>query len=261
MNSHLDASTKFCNSCPFSRFGLCPTLMQELSDLLDVKYPRHFSLLNKHYLFYQGKVNHETYILRTGWIMLFRNLENGERQVLRSVLPGEFLGFQPDLQSPSMYSAMALTDCVICVVPNLLELCHLKPELALRLAFLSACDLAHMEMYLTCIAHRNACERISLMALDLYLRLKLRGLNRGYTIPFPLLQQDIADTVGLTTIHVNRTLHSLRQKGLLKIEKHELTILDFDALRSLVGLYFEPMTSCDFAGMSGTESSLTTKLL
>lgn len=77
------------------------------------------------------------------------------------------------------------------------------------------------------------------MVLELYHRLKLRGLNNGYSIPFPLKQEDIADTLGLTAIHVNRTLHALRDEGLLEIHKHELTILDYDALGSLAGSELE----------------------
>ena len=102
------------------------------------------------------------------------------------------------------------------------------------------------EMYLTNVTHRSARERIAFMVLELYHRLRLRGLNKGYAIQFPLKQEDIADTLGLTAIHVNRTLHALKDEGLLEIHlleihKHELTILDYDALCSLVGSEFETL--------------------
>jgi CRP/FNR family transcriptional regulator len=77
------------------------------------------------------------------------------------------------------------------------------------------------------------------MVLEFYHRLRLRGLNKGNSIQFPLKQEDIADTLGLTTIHVNRTLHTLKDEGLLEIHNHELTILDYDALCSLVVSEFE----------------------
>ena len=77
------------------------------------------------------------------------------------------------------------------------------------------------------------------MVLELYHRLRLRGLNEGYSIQFPLKQEDIADTLGLTTIHVNQTLHAFRDEGLLQIHKHELTILDYASFNSLVGSAFE----------------------
>ncbi|MDD1611398.1 MAG: helix-turn-helix domain-containing protein [Methylococcaceae bacterium] len=81
------------------------------------------------------------------------------------------------------------------------------------------------------------------MILELYHRLRLQRLNRGYSIHFPLKQEDIADTLGLTTIHVNRTLHALKDEGLLAIHKHELTILDYAALCTLVGSEFEMLAT------------------
>ena len=171
--------------------------------------------------------------------MLTRLSEDGKRQVFRSVLPGELLGFQQHIHGPAVYSAIALLDSVVCRVPNIERLCSLQPELALSLASAEACDMMLTEMYLTNVTHRSARERIAFMVLELYHRLRLRGLNRGYSMQFPLKQEDIADTLGLTTIHVNRTLHTLKGEGLLEIHNHKLTILDYDALCSLVGSRFE----------------------
>lgn len=77
------------------------------------------------------------------------------------------------------------------------------------------------------------------MVLELYHRLMMRGLNKEYSIQFPLKQEDIGDTLGLTTVHVNRTLHAFRDEGVLLIHKHELTILDYDMLHSLAGSTFK----------------------
>ena len=244
---HSNKPKKLCSLCPIHRFGICPTLIKILSEQLDAHSPRHFTLPAKSYLYHQGDLNHENYILKEGWILLSRFSKDGTRQVLRSVLPGDFLGYQPNLKGPHIDSAIALTDSVICAVPDLVKTCQVQPELALRLAWVGACDLTLTEIYLASIAHRNADESVAFMALELYQRLKLRSLNRGYTIQFPLLQEDIADTLGLTVIHVNRTLKALRKDGILKIKKHELTILDYEALFAMVGLQLEPLTPCDFA--------------
>lgn len=247
MHSHSNDSTRFCYTCPNRHFGLCPILLKTLSEQINAHSLQHLTLSTKRYLYRQGEIHNKTYILRKGWILITRNSKDGKRQVLRSVLPGEYFGFQPDLQGPSIHSAIAVTDCVYCVVPDLVDLCRSQPDLALRIAWVGSCDMVLMEMYLTCIAERNAGERISLMALELYRRLKHLGLSTNYTFHFPLLQEDIADTLGLTNIHVNRTLHSLRKENLLEIKNHKLTILDYDALFSFVGSYLPPTTSCDFS--------------
>ena len=173
--------------------------------------------------------------------MLTRLSNEGSRQVFRSVLPGELLGFQQHLQGPAIYSAIALLDSVVCRVPNMERLYSTQPELALSLASAEACDMMLTEMYLTNVTHRSARERIAFMVLELYHRLRLRGLHRGYSIQFPLKQEDKADTLGLTTIHVNRILHAFRYEGLLEIQKHELTILDYDAFCTLVGSELETL--------------------
>jgi CRP/FNR family transcriptional regulator len=195
----------------------------------------------KRYLFHQGEMSQELYVLREGWVMLARLSGDGNRQVFRSVLPGELLGFQQHLKGPAIYSAIALLDSVVCRVPNMERLYSTQPELALSLASSEACDMMLTELYLTNVTHRSARERIAFMVLELYHRLRLRGLNNGYTIQFPLKQEDIADTLGLTAIHVNRTLHAFRDEGLMEINKHELTILDYDGLCSLVGYEFETL--------------------
>ena len=171
--------------------------------------------------------------------MLTRLSYDGNRQVFRSVLPGELLEFQQHLRGPANYSAIALMDSVVCRVPNIEKICSTQSGLGLSLALAEAGNMMLTEMYLVNITHRSAREKIAFMMLELYHRLRRRGLNNGYTIQFPLKQEDIADTLGLTTIHVNRTLHTLKDEGLLEIHKHELTILDYDALCTLVGSEFE----------------------
>lgn len=183
--------------------------------------------------------------MREGWILLTTMTKQGERQIIRSVLPGDILGFQPDLHGPSVYSAVALLDSIICTAPDLLKMCTAHPEIALKLVWAEACETTLTELYMTNIAHRDAREKIAFMILELYQRLKFRGLNSGCTVPFPLSQEDIADTLGLTTIHVNRTLHKLREENLITLHKHEPTILNYEKLNALVGMELKSMDTCD----------------
>jgi CRP/FNR family transcriptional regulator len=233
---------ELCYTCPTRDCCFCKQLLNIYPTELGahtVKYP---ALTAKQYLYHQGDMNHGLFVLREGWVMLTRLSSDGKRQVFRSVLPGELLGFQQHLHGPAIYSAIALLDSVFCKVPNIVEVCSTQPELGLSLASAAACDMMLTEMYLTNVSHRNARERIAFMVLELYHRLMLRGLNKEYSIQFPLKQEDIADTLGLTTIHVNRTLHALRDEGVLQIHKHELTILDYDILYSLAGSTFKILT-------------------
>lgn len=231
--------TGLCRACPSQHCCFCKNLLNSTSAEFNAHAVKNIAFTPKQYLYHQGDTNHDLFVLREGWVMLTRLSEDGKRQVFRSVLPGDILGFQRHQHGPAIYSAIALLDCVVSRVPNISMLCSTQPELGLCLASASASDMLLTEMYLTNITHRSARERIAFMALELYHRLRLRDLNNGYSIQFPLKQEDIADTLGLTTIHVNRTLHAFRDEGLLQIQKHELTILDYPAIYSLVGSEFE----------------------
>lgn len=232
-------SNEVCLPCPNQHCCICKNLLNSSPAEFDAHAVKNLALTAKQYLYHQGDMYHELFVLQEGWVMLTRLSKDGKRQVFRSVLPGEILGFQQHLQGPAIYSAIALLDSVVCRIPNIARLCSTQPELGLCLASAAASDMMLTEMYLANITHRNARERIAFMALELYHRLRLRGLNEGYSIQFPLKQEDIADTLGLSTIHVNRTLHAFRDEGLLQIHKHELTILDYAAIYSLAGSAFE----------------------
>jgi len=153
-------------------------MVEFISRYCETHSPRQFSLPAKKYLFHQGDPMREAFVLREGWIQLTRVSENGDRTVFRPVLPGELLGFQPDVKGPAIYSAVATLDSVVCDIPNLETMCLSEPKLAMRVAWVAACDMVLTDMYLSNIAHRSAGDRIAFMALELYRRLELRGMNQ-----------------------------------------------------------------------------------
>ena len=212
---------------------------------IDTHIIKQRTLPAKDYLFRQGEFYDGIYILQSGWMLLTRIEDSGKRQILRSILPGEVLGFQADHYGPAIYSAITVMDSLVCTIPSAIQLCTSHPALAMRLAWTSACDMLLTEMYLTKISQHSARERIAFMVLELFRRLKLLGLCNDSTIFFPLKQEDIAEMLGLTTIHVNRTLHAMKNEGLLSIHHHELIILNYEALDSLAGKDLEMFMACE----------------
>lgn len=224
----------FCKNCPRNHYGVCSGIVKVLTKSNEFHLPQLITVPAKKYLYHQYEKPVKTYILRRGWMLLTQLSARGKRQVIRSVLPGDILGFQTDIEKPFAYSAIAIEDSVVCAVPDLFNMCSQYPELSLKLLWEEQRERDLAEHYMANIAHRNAREKVAFMALELYHRLELRGLNNGYIIPFPLKQEDIADTLGLTVIHVNRTLHQLQEDKVLSIHKHELSILDYEKLVALV---------------------------
>ena len=82
-------------------------------------------------------------------------------------------------------------------------------------------------------AARSAYERVGHLLLELLVRLKSAGLTENMSFEIPLTQELIADALGLTTVHVNRTIRALREDKLISVEGKIMTVLDFEALSRL----------------------------
>src|SRR6185312_9219192 len=81
------------------------------------------------------------------------------------------------------------------------------------------------------VGQRSASERVAHLFCEMFLRLESVGLTNGFSCDFPLTQNDVAETTGLTAVHVNRTIQELRRKGLIVLERHRLTVPDMLALQ------------------------------
>lgn len=245
MHNNADKLISLCSNCPQRRSGLCIVLHELAQSACHELHLQSISVQAKQHLFSQDEPLHDTYILRDGWFQLYRLTESGSRQVFPPVLPGEIIGLHTDNNTKSPYFAVAMQNSVICKISQIHQLSPLNPRLGMMLAALSDFDSVKTEMYLANIAKTDAKQRIAFLALELYHRFKLKKLNNGIVIPFPLKQTDIADMLGLTSVHVSRTLEHLKEEGLLEIHKQTLTILDYPQLQDLVGEYLEPIGECD----------------
>ena len=227
-----------CRTCSVRNDALCAPLSDG-----EIAVVEHFKSGNRMlsagaYLYGQDEVCRDLYTLLDGWVCLYQMLEDGRRQILDFALPGAFLGFQPDLDSPASHSAYCLTDIAVCVFPreNLFDLFRAHPELALRMAWITARDGALAREHLTNVGRRSARERVAHLLLELFYRVRRRaGDGAANTIDLPLTQEHIADALGLTTVHVNRTLGKLRQADLLDIHGRTLTVRDPAALAEIAG--------------------------
>ncbi|WP_238291148.1 Crp/Fnr family transcriptional regulator, partial [Methylobacterium longum] len=94
-------------------------------------------------------------------------------------------------------------------------------------------DEATLREWLVNVGRRSAEERIAHLMCELLLRLRAVGRTAGDGYALPITQEDLADTTGLTSVHVNRTLGSLKQRGLIALSGRQLRILDLAGLETL----------------------------
>ena len=94
-------------------------------------------------------------------------------------------------------------------------------------------DAAIFREWMVGIGRRSAPQRIAHLMCELLLRFKAVGLAPEYQSPLPVTQTELADALGLTVVHVNRVLRSLREDGMLRVERNTVSILDWERTRDL----------------------------
>ncbi len=185
------------------------------------------------------------YTLYSGWAFRFKSLSDGRRQILNFLLPGDLIGLQEQFSDGPSHGVDALTDVTLCVFPltKLWDLYRDHPNLAYSVTWLAAREESNVDENLLSTGRRNAVERIAALLLHLHRRATRLGLadraDNG-SIAFPLTQSHIADALGLSLIHTNRSLRRLHRAGLHHIEAGRLTILNPKALERLSEYYDQP---------------------
>ncbi len=227
-----------CAACPVREWAICQALPDDELDVVEEFRSGERAFPAGVDLFLQGEPWNELYTVLNGWMFMYKLLEDGRRQITKIVLPGDFVGFQPDLDAPMDHSIQTLTDARVCIFPRnrVLALFKAHPDMAIRLSTMISRDVAMAHERLTSVGRRSALERVSYFLLELFYRVRLRHPEPvGSTISLPLTQEHIGDALGLTSVHVNRTLRELRQQDLIKIAKRTLHVLDPDRLADIAG--------------------------
>jgi CRP-like cAMP-binding protein len=190
----------------------------------------------------EGSDHKRLYTLLEGWAFRFRMLPDGRRQILNIILPGDVLGLQAELLAGSPHGVEALTDVSLCAFPRTMALALYRehPELALDLTWLAAHGERLTDEVLLSVGRRSALERVAMLLVHLYKRAASVGLAEGGSIPFPLTQAHVADTLGLSVVHINRVLQRLRRGGLIVLKEGRLGIGDFRSLRRVAAYWDQP---------------------
>lgn len=191
----------------------------------------------KHYdadtdIFVEGDTPYAVLAIMSGWACRYKTLASGKRQIVALLLPGDLtepFGALPDYVD---YSLVALTSVMVAPIApaHLRHLAknnaHLESALWRDLLMTQAANYERM----LSLGRRTASERLGHLFCELYYRLKRVNLVADGAYDLPMVQSDMADLLGLSTVHVNRSLQELRASRMISLIGRRLKILDLEAL-------------------------------
>jgi CRP-like cAMP-binding protein len=176
-------------------------------------------------------------LLVEGFAGRYKILGDGSRQITALHVPGDLVDFHSFLLKEMDHGVVALSECVVAKVPHvsLLAVSETHPHL-MRLFSLSALiDAAIHREWLVCMGRRRATEHLAHVICEVYQLLETVRLAVNFEFSFPVTQMELADALGLSAVHTNRAVQSLRHEGLLTWENHHVKIHHWTRLSEFAG--------------------------
>jgi CRP-like cAMP-binding protein len=166
----------------------------------------------------------------------YKLVAGGGRQIMAYLVPGDFCDLHVFILKAMDHSIGTLSQCSVVSIDRarIVELTE-RPAIARALWWATLVDEATVREWVVNVGARPADERLAHLLCELLVRLKAVGLADGGSYELPITQVDLADTVGLSTVHVNRVLQRLRALELITLRNGRLVILDVEKLNAFSG--------------------------
>ncbi|WP_099868093.1 Crp/Fnr family transcriptional regulator [Pararhizobium haloflavum] len=180
----------------------------------------------------EGEPVENWHVFYDGWAYHSKQLENGDRQIVGLVIPGDICGLNPAIVQRADHTVTALTRCEVSVIDRK----TMKRTLETSSSIDRAMQVATFEIeaiqreWTTNVGHRNAVEGMAHLICEMHFRLRQAKVIDGDRFALPLTQQLIGDCLAISVVHANRTLSELRRLGLIAVSGGAIIILDLDGL-------------------------------
>jgi CRP-like cAMP-binding protein len=174
------------------------------------------------------------FLILEGFACRYKQRDDGTRQIMAYLVPGDAGDVDVALLDAMDHSIRTLSDCeVVLIAPETISQLLQRPAVAFALRKSMLVDEATLREWLINVGRRTAVERLAHLFTEVFLRLKAVGRVNGTSFALPLTQQDLADTTGQTSVHVNRALRELKDRGLIELQQKHLMILNLPRLKQL----------------------------
>lgn len=185
----------------------------------------------------EGQRSEHLYTVLNGWAFRYKMLDDGRRQILNFALQADMVGLQGTLMNEMEHSVEALTPLTLCVFPRskLYELYSEFPTLAFDITWLAAREEQLIDEHLVSLGRRTAMERTAFLLLHLFERTKELRMTKDGSVQFPFTQQHLADALGMSLVHTNKTLKRLLATQAIRWQGRAFEMVDRARLADIAG--------------------------
>jgi CRP-like cAMP-binding protein len=183
-------------------------------------------------------------VLLRGWAFRFRYLRNGTRHIAGLILAGDPCNIDSVDFGPGNFQLGTLTGCKIATVDGRAfhDLCDRSPPVRRAVTVLSMAENAMLREWTLSLAQRSAIQRVAHLLCELQVRLSAVGEAEADGYAFPLTQIHLGELLGLTPVHVNRTLQAMRADRLFELSESRLRVANWEALATVAEFNPEYLT-------------------
>ena len=215
--------------------GLSP-LDPEDKALLALSTERSYAIGPHKDIIREGEAPDDVHLIVSGMACRQKITARGSRQIVAYLLPGDFCDLHVFILDQMDHTITTLSECRVVDIPRdtILRLTE-RPVIARALWWATLVDEGTLREALVNIGQRRAEERMAHFLCEMLVRLDAVGLVVDNTFDLPITQQDLGNTLGLSTVHINRTAQKLRGRDLAIIGRRNVTVLDPAALKAYCG--------------------------
>ena len=225
-----------CQQCPLRSLSTFRDFSPKELDFVSQFKSGELSIERGATILVEGMHSAHLFTVLSGWAFRYKLLPDGRRQIMNYVLPGDLIGLQGSLMGEMDHSIEALTPVTLCVFERskLERLFERHASLAYDLTWIAAHEERILDEHLLSIGRRTALERTAYLLSFIHQRARSVGFSDGRRV-IPITQQHVADTLGLSLVHTNKTLRKLADRKLMRWQEKGCEILDADGLQALAG--------------------------
>ena len=187
----------------------------------------------------EGDTPADVHLVTSGLACRYKLLDDGRRQIVAYLIPGDFCDLNVFILSKMDHSIAAISPVQMVRMPRdkILDLLR-YPGISRAMWLATLVDEAILREWVTNLGQRSAENRLAHLFCELYMRMKKSvGLTNGLEFELPVTQAELGDTLGLSTVHVNRSLQSLKSADLVTFKGRKIVITDMGRLKKVSGFH------------------------